>query len=234
MKNVPPKHIAIIMDGNGRWAQEKGKLRAFGHEEGGKRVDEIVTHSAEIGVKYLSLFAFSTENWTRPAIEVQALMYLLRDYLSKMDKKLIQNRISLRAQGSLHRLPEDVQIELHRVIAETSFADPRMVLNVCLSYGGREEIVEAAKKIAIEVSQGKYSIDEITEKKFQNALYQPDIPDPDLLIRTGGESRVSNFLLWQLAYTEIYLTQTFWPDFHVPEYDRAIQEFMQRERRFGQ
>lgn len=233
MAKNPLRHIAIIMDGNGRWAKKKGFFRLKGHEEGGNRVDEIVTHCATMKLGFLSLYAFSTENWQRSAIEVQGLMALLRDYLRKQDQKLVENRISLKAQGSLDRLPKDVQTELARVIELTSFSDPSMILNVCLSYGGREEIVEAAKKIVVAVENKKISLENLDEKVFRDFLYQPEIPDPDLLIRTGGDMRVSNFLLWQIAYSELHITKTPWPEFSVEELQDIVSDFSTRDRRFG-
>ncbi|MBI1860788.1 MAG: di-trans,poly-cis-decaprenylcistransferase [Deltaproteobacteria bacterium] len=228
-----PSHVAIIMDGNGRWAESHGWGRVRGHREGANRVDEIVTECRRIGVRYLSLYAFSTENWNRPAHEVSMLMRLLVQYLRRMDKKLHKNQISLVTQGTTHRLPVYVQNELKRVMKLTRFDEPRMFLNLCLSYGGRQEIVDAAKAIGASVKRGELDPEAVDEATFARHLYQPGFPDPDLLIRTGGESRVSNFLLWQIAYSEIYVTPVLWPDFHTADFGEALATFQSRERRFG-
>lgn len=228
-----PRHVAIIMDGNGRWAKRRRRGRPWGHREGAKRVDEITSHSREIGVRYLTLYAFSTENWNRPPSEVNLLMRLLVTHLGTMDKKLVKNQVRLRAQGSLQRLPEYVRKELNRVIRKTSEYEPRLDLTLCLSYGGREEIVEAARKLAEQAVRGEIRPEQIDEARLSGALYAPDIPDPELLIRTGGEFRVSNFLLWEIAYSEIVVTETLWPDFKLEHFDRALESFHQRERRFG-
>ncbi len=228
-----PRHIAIIMDGNGRWAETKGYLRTRGHQEGARRVDDITTACVEAGVKYLTLYAFSTENWLRPKAEVSLLMRLLVQHLKTMDKKLIKNSVSLEAKGSLEKLPERVQKELARVIEKTYLPKPKMILTLCLSYGARQEITDAVKKIATAVAAGGLDVKEIDETLISQSLYQPAVPDPDLLIRTGGEYRVSNFLLWQIAYSEFYVTPAYWPDFKADELHKAILEFGQRERRFG-
>lgn len=228
-----PRHIAIIMDGNGRWAVERGFGRIRGHREGARRVDEIVTACTEIGIPFLTLYAFSTENWRRPSTEVRALMGLLVQHLRSMDAKLIRNRVALRAKGRLMDLPKAAQRELDRVITETSSYEPRMTLTLCLSYGGRQEIVDAARAVALEALGGKVVPAEIDESLFSRYLYQPDVPEPDLLIRTGGEHRVSNFLLWEIAYTELYVTETRWPDFGAVSLKTALSEFANRERRFG-
>lgn len=229
-----PKHIAIIMDGNGRWAQSRFYGRSRGHREGAKRVDEIVTECAELGVQYLTLYAFSTENWNRPQHEVNMLMRLLVQHLKTMDKKLLKNNVALTAQGTLHRLPKFAQMELARVRRLTDRPDCKMRLNLSLSYGGRQEIVDATRAIAEKARRGEIIPSLIDEELFAAHLYQPDFPEPDLLIRTGGEFRVSNFLLWEIAYSEIVVTESLWPDFKVPDLHRAIDEFNQRERRFGQ
>ena len=228
-----PRHIAIIMDGNGRWAQSKGWLRTRGHQEGAKRVDEITTACVELGVKHLTLYAFSTENWLRPKTEVSLLMRLLVQHLKTMDKKLIKNGVSLAAKGSLDKLPERVQQELQRVIQKTHLETPKMTLTLCLSYGAREEITEAVRNIAKSVASGQIEPHQITEALVSSNLYQPGVPDPDLLIRTGGEYRVSNFLLWQIAYSEFYVTPVYWPEFKPSEVTKAVEEFNRRERRFG-
>jgi undecaprenyl diphosphate synthase len=221
------------MDGNGRWAKLQGYGRTRGHHEGAKRVDEIVSECVRLGVRYLTLYAFSTENWLRPPYEVHMLMRLLVQQLKIIDKKLIRNQVQLIAQGSLSRLPRFVQLELNRVMRLTQFQQPKLRLTLCLSYGGRQEIVDAAREIAARVLQGELSVSEIDEMTFQQSLYQPNTPDPDLLIRTGGEYRVSNFLLWQIAYSEFYVTERFWPEFHACELGKAIEIYRSRKRRFG-
>lgn len=231
--SIVPAHIAIIMDGNGRWAEDRGLGRTWGHREGAKRVDEIVSECRKVGVKFLTLYAFSTENWNRPAHEVTLLMRLLVQQLKIMDSKLIKNRVKLVAQGNLDRLPKYVQNELNRVIKVTERDEPEMILNLCLSYGGRQEIVDATRKIAEKLNQGLIQPEALTESTFREFLYQPTIPDPDLLIRTGGEYRVSNFLLWEIAYSEIFVTPVLWPDFRSSQLNEAIEEFNARERRFG-
>ncbi len=228
-----PKHIAIIMDGNGRWAQSRGCGRTWGHREGAKRVDEIVTECCELGVSYLTLYAFSAENWKRPPHEVSVLMRLLFQHLKTMDKKLLRNRVQLVVQGDIQRLPKFAQTELARVMKLTSFRDRRMVLNLCLSYGGRQEITHSVKEICRKVEKGELKAEDITEETVQQNLYQPTIPDPELLIRTGGEHRVSNFLLWEIAYSEFWVTPTLWPDFYPKDLHQAISEFQKRNRRFG-
>ena len=228
-----PRHIAIIMDGNGRWAQLRNQPRIQGHHEGAKRVDEIVTECAELGVKFLTLYTFSTENWERPKSEVNMLMRLLVQNLKIMDKKLLNNGIKLEAQGTLQKLPDYVQKELKRVIKLTDTPNPKMILSLALSYGGRQEIVDGIKTVFSDLQNSKISLDDINEDSFRNYLYHPHFPDPDLLIRTGGDSRISNFLLWEVAYTEILVRQEFWPEFTVECLREAIGYFAQRERRFG-
>ncbi len=231
--SITPKHIAIIMDGNGRWAKARGCGRAWGHREGAKRVDEITSHCRELGVRHLTVYAFSTENWNRPASEVSMLMRLLAQHLGTMDKKLVKNQVRLRVQGSLERLPGFVRRELDRVIRVTSAYEPKMDLTLCLSYGGRQEIADAARALAEKALRGEIQPEQIDEAAVARHLYLPDLPEPELMIRTGGECRVSNFLLWQIAYSEIYVAETLWPDFHVAELDKALIEFAGRERRFG-
>lgn len=228
-----PNHIAIIMDGNGRWAELRNEPRIQGHHEGAKRVDEIVTECAELGVKFLTLYTFSTENWDRPKSEVNMLMRLLVQNLKLMDKKLLKNGIKLEAQGTLERLPDFVRKELNRVMKYTDVENPKMVLSLALSYGGRQEILDASKKMFDDVAQGKITADEITETNFRKYLYHPHFPDPELLIRTGGDSRVSNFLLWEVAYSEFVVRQEFWPEFTPQCLRESINQFAQRERRFG-
>jgi len=228
-----PKHVAIIMDGNGRWAKSRAFGRTLGHHEGAKRVDEIVTECADAGVRYLTLYAFSTENWNRPAAEVTVLMGLLVQHLRALDKKLVKNRIQLQAKGSLYRLPDFAYNEVQRVVDLTNYAEPRMTLTLCLSYGGRQEIVDAARTIARKIEEGRLTSNHIDEDLISRHLYQPNVPDPDLLIRTGGDYRISNFLLWEIAYTELYVTPTLWPDFNLDELHKAFKVYTQRERRFG-
>ncbi len=227
------KHLAIIMDGNGRWAQERGYARAWGHRQGARQVDEMVEHCVNKGIEYLTLYAFSTENWNRPPAEVGMLMRLVVRYLRKSEAKLIRNRVALVAQGTLDRLPGFVKKEVERVAASTALPGAKMKLNISLSYGGRQEMVDCARRLAAQVVNQEISLDQIDEKAISRNLYQPDFPDPDLLIRTGGEFRLSNFLLWQVAYSEIYVTDTLWPDFGLAELERALEVFSRRERRFG-
>lgn len=228
-----PRHIAIIMDGNGRWAKERSLHRTLGHQEGAKRVDDIVSECRSLGVEYLTLYTFSTENWLRPKLEVNLLMRLLVRHLKTMDKKLKKNQISLSAQGTLSKLPKFVLSELNRVIEFTKTDEPKMRLSLALSYGGRQELIDSVKKICSAVQSGELGIDSIDESVIRKNLYEPTFPDPDLLIRTGGESRISNFLLWQLAYSEIVITKELWPDFHPQNLRAAIEIFTKRNRRFG-
>jgi undecaprenyl diphosphate synthase len=228
-----PTHIAIIMDGNGRWAKERGLHRTRGHREGAKRVDEIVTECCNLGVRYLTLYTFSSENWSRPTLEVNMLMRLLVQHLKTMDKKLKKNGVMLAAQGDLSKLPGFVQKELQRVIEFTKVDNPKMQLSLALSYGGRQEIIEATKKLSRLAEKGKLCPEDIDEELFTKHLYHPQFPDPDLLIRTGGEYRISNFLLWQVAYSEIVVTNELWPDFLPENLRQSIQVFSKRSRRFG-
>ena len=227
-----PQHIAIIMDGNGRWAKEQGKLRVFGHQNGVGAVRAASEACAELGVKYLTLYAFSTENWNRSQFEVDALMKLLSKTMSEELKTLNNNNIRLNAIGDLERLPKSNYEALMKTIDETKNND-RMTLTLCLSYSGRWEIAQAAKKIAEKVKSGEINIEQIDEKCFSNFLSTNDMPDPELLIRTSGEERISNFLLWQLAYSEFYFTEKFWPDFGKEDLYEAIVNYQNRERRFG-
>ena len=228
-----PQSVAIIMDGNGRWAQLRGEPRIRGHREGAKRVDEIVTECAELGIKFLTLYTFSTENWNRPKSEVNMLMRLLVQNLKVMDKKLLKNGIRLVAQGTLERLPDYVRDELDRVIRMTDSPQPKMTLSLALSYGGRQEILDAVNRICLESKTKDFKSERITEDLFRTYLYHPHFPDPDLLIRTGGDSRISNFLLWQVAYSEIVVREEFWPEFTPQRLKEAIEEYSTRERRFG-
>lgn len=227
-----PEHIAIIMDGNGRWAKQKGKLRAFGHESGTKSVKEITETCAELGVKNLTLYAFSTENWNRPKLEVQTLMRLLISSLKKEIKTLQDNNISLNAIGNLDALPSKVHRELQDVINKTK-NNTRMTLTLALSYGSRLEITDAVKAICDKVKNNIISPENIDEYIINQHLYTRNLPDVDLLIRTSGEQRISNFLLWQIAYAELYFTEVLWPDFSKNDLYKAILNYQNRERRFG-
>jgi undecaprenyl diphosphate synthase len=225
-----PKHIAITMDGNGRWAEGKGKFRVFGHQHGVKSVREAVETAAEIGIKYLTLYAFSTENWNRSEREVNALMTLLISTISKETKTLMKNDICLNAIGKLSQLPKKCKQELEQAVEKTK-NNKRMTLILALSYSGRWEIVNAVNKI---IHDSKNNLaKEITEDTFQQYLNTKGVPDPELLIRTSGEHRISNFLLWQIAYSELYFTDTLWPDFRKEDLLKAIIDYQKRERRFG-
>lgn len=230
--NKMPQHIAIIMDGNGRWAKKQGLMRVRGHEKGAKAVRQTVETCAELGVKNLTLYAFSTENWKRPKIEVDTLMRLLVSSLRKELKTLQDNNIALRAVGSLTLLPESTQKELQEVIDATA-ANTHMNLTLALSYGSREELISAIKNIAGQVKDGNLSIDAIDASVINSNLYTSYMPDVDLLIRTSGEQRISNFLLWQIAYAELYFTETLWPDFRKEHLIEALHNYQDRERRFG-
>lgn len=227
-----PEHIAIIMDGNGRWAKKKGAMRVFGHQSAVKAVREATEGCAELGVKYLTLYAFSTENWNRPQEEVNALMELLVSTIGKELSTLHENNVRLNAIGDLASLPAKCQRELQEAIQATQ-ANSGLILTLALSYSGRTEILQAARKLAEEVQSGKITADEITEESFAHKLYTHAMPDPELLIRTSGEQRISNFLLWQIAYTELYITEVLWPDFRKQHLNEAIRAFQSRERRFG-
>jgi len=227
-----PNHIAIIMDGNGRWAKQQGKLRAFGHERGTKSVREVTESSAELGIKNLTLYAFSTENWNRPKIEVQTLMRLLISSLKKEINTLQDNEIKLNAIGDLSALPSKVFRELNDVIDKTK-NNSRMTLTLALSYGSRDEIVHAVRDISDKVKNNIISPEKIDEYIINQHLYTRNLPDVDLLIRTSGEQRISNFLLWQIAYAELYFTEVLWPDFSKEDLYQAIVNYQNRERRFG-
>lgn len=227
-----PKHIAIIMDGNGRWAKKQGLMRVRGHEKGTKAVSQTVKTCAKLGIKYLTLYAFSTENWKRPKIEVDTLMRILVSSLRKELSTLKENGISLKAVGSLHQLPEKAQKELAEVVELTKDND-KMNLILALSYGSREELTTAVKLIAQDVVRGDLEVEQIQESTIDKYLFTKDIPDVDLLIRTSGEHRISNFLLWQIAYAELYFTDTLWPDFRKNDFLEALRNYQDRERRFG-
>ncbi|SHF60893.1 Undecaprenyl pyrophosphate synthetase [Bacteroides luti] len=228
--NRIPGHIAIIMDGNGRWAKQRGHERSFGHQAGAETVHIIAEEAARLGVKFLTLYTFSTENWNRPANEVSAIMKLLLDSIE--EEIFMKNNISFRIIGDMNTLPEDVKISLNNCIERTS-GNTGMCMVLALSYSSRWEIIETTKQIAKEVQQGKLSIDQITDECISSHLATYFMPDPDLLIRTGGELRLSNYLLWQSAYSELYFCDTFWPDFREEEFRKAICEYQKRERRFG-
>jgi undecaprenyl diphosphate synthase len=231
-KDNLPKHLAIIMDGNGRWAKQKGLLRAFGHENGTKSVRTVVEASAKLGIENLTLFAFSTENWNRPKLEVDLLMELLINSLKNELKTLQNNNIRLNSIGNLDLLPKSAQKKLQEVIEATK-GNSRMVLTLALSYGSREELINAVKNISTKVKNNIISIDNIDESIINQHLYTRDLPEVDLLIRTSGEHRISNFLLWQIAYSELYFTDVLWPDFKENDLYEAVISYQKRERRFG-
>jgi undecaprenyl diphosphate synthase len=227
-----PTHVAIIMDGNGRWAKQRNLPRVEGHRNGAESVRALVRAAGEIGIKYLTLYAFSVENWNRPKEEVDTLMKYLARYLKSEIAELQRNNVRLEVIGQIYRLPEFVQDQLRKTMVALSKNNGLTVV-LALSYGGRTEIVEAARAIAAKVKQGKLDPAEITEQVFAQHLYTKNIPDPDLLIRTSGEMRISNFLLWQISYAELVVTPTFWPDFRKPQFFEALEEYTRRHRRFG-
>jgi len=231
-KDRLPQHVAIIMDGNGRWARRRNLGRVEGHKRGKQAVQAVVETCLEIGIHYLTLYAFSTENWQRPPTEVRALMALLHRYLRTERAQMMEKNIRLRAVGDINRLPPAVRQSLENVLRATH-NNTGLTVMLALSYGAREEIVRAARMLALAVRDGQLDPQEIDEQMFSRFLWTADIPDPDLLIRTSGEFRLSNFLLWQLAYTELYVTDTFWPDFTREELMRALIDYQNRERRFG-
>ncbi|MDN5304131.1 MAG: undecaprenyl diphosphate synthase [Fusobacteriaceae bacterium] len=227
MNKKLPEHVAIIMDGNGRWAKAKGQPRIFGHRAGAKTVREILTEAGKMGIKYLTLYAFSTENWKRPEDEVKGLMFLLKEYLKKERKELAKNNVRLRFLGRRDNVSEDILKLMDETVAFLDKNDG-ITLNIAFNYGGRQEILDAVNKLLLEKK------DKITEEDIQKKLYGgSELPDPELVIRTSGEFRISNFLLWEIAYSEFYITNTLWPDFNVEEFRAAISEYMNRERRFG-
>jgi undecaprenyl diphosphate synthase len=227
-----PRHIAVIMDGNGRWAQQHALGRISGHKKGADAVRTTVRTCREIGVKVLTIYAFSTENWLRPDHEVQALMRLLEEYLRSELREMLETGIRLTTIGDTEALKYPIKSALHETIIKTAH-NRDMTLNLALSYGGRDEIIAAIKKMALDVQTGKLSLQGISKEIFPDYLYTAGLPDPDLLIRTSGEYRISNFLLWQSAYTEFYFTDVLWPDFNRDELFKAIAEYQRRERRFG-
>ena len=227
-----PRHIAIIMDGNGRWAKKRSLNRIKGHREGTKSVRDIVRACREVGIEVLTLYAFSTENWQRPPQEVSALMKILKDFLKSELPEMMENGIRLSTIGDIERLPEDVFDALQEDVERTR-ENEEMVLNLALSYGGRNEILRAVQNIASQVKEGRLQPGEITMELFPSYLYTGGMPEPDLLIRTSGEMRISNFLLWQIAYAEIFVTNTLWPDFRRGELIQILHDYQKRERRFG-
>ncbi len=232
LSGPPPRHVAVIMDGNGRWAEQRGMSRIRGHRRGKDSVRAIVEAARELGVQYLTLYAFSTENWSRPRREVDALMRLLRRYLRTEVAKMMRHDIRLRAIGNLRKLPSEVLADL-RLVEQRTRDNGRMTVQLAVGYGSREEIVRATRALARRVRDGELRPEQIDERRFAAELMTADVPDPDLLIRTSGEMRVSNFLLWQIAYSEIYVTDTLWPDFGKAEFVAALEDYLGRERRFG-
>jgi len=227
-----PTHVAIIMDGNGRWAEHRGLPRVQGHQAGAESVRAVVRACKELGVRYLTLYAFSVENWIRPEEEITGLMALLESYLRDHEYELHENQVRFRAIGRLSDLPEPVQEELQRVMDATrDYASGELIL--ALSYGGRAEITDAVRKIAAKIKSGEVGLEEIDEALIAKHLYAPDVPDPDLMIRTSGEMRISNFLLWELSYAELYVTDIYWPDFREEQFMEALREYQRRQRRFG-
>ncbi|MCR5596273.1 MAG: isoprenyl transferase [Lachnospiraceae bacterium] len=227
-----PRHVAIIMDGNGRWAKAQGKPRTFGHTEGAKRVADVTRAAGEIGIEYVTLYAFSTENWSRTAEEVGALMKLFRSYLKTCTKDADENNMRIRVIGERSALDPDIQEAIREVEEHTASYD-RVTLTLAINYGGRDELRRAVRNIAKEVSDGKLTPDDIDQDLISAHLDAPDIPDPDLLIRTCGEQRISNFLLWEIAYSELYFTDVAWPDFGPEELKKAVEAYTHRDRRFG-
>ena len=231
-KEMLPKHLAIIMDGNGRWATQQGKPRIFGHEKGAKTVREIIQEVSEIGIPYLTLYAFSTENWKRPKLEVEALMHLLSRYLKKEVAIMQENNIRLNAIGDLESLPSKVRKELYKAMEQTQ-NNTSTTVSLALAYGGQQELLQMTQQLAQRVQQGQLTPQQITPELIQQTLYTQNIPPVDLLIRTSGECRISNFLLWQIAYAELYFTDILWPDFSPEELRKALANYQNRERRFG-
>jgi undecaprenyl diphosphate synthase len=227
-----PRHVALIMDGNGRWAQERGLSRIKGHTEGAQSVRAVLRAAAKAGVEFITVYAFSTENWKRPPQEVEGLMKLLLSSLNAYEQELHENRIRLRIMGQFERLPLPVRMRLQKTIDATKdYTDHTFI--IALSYGSRTEIADAAKRIAEKVRAGDLKTKEIDENTIADHLYLPDVPDPELMIRTSGELRLSNFLLWQLSYSEFYITDTYWPDFREEQFYEALADFNHRDRRYG-
>ena len=232
MKNVKVRHVAIIMDGNGRWAERRGLPKVEGHRQGARQVTEVLKAAQEYGVEFLTLYAFSTENWKRPVAEVTALMGLLEEFIDDKLPELMKNGIRLRTIGRTEDLFPGARKKLLHAIEMTE-KNNGGTLNLALNYGGRAEIVDAVNKMAAEMTEKGGRFPKVTEESVRNYLYAPDIPDPDLLIRTSGELRLSNFLLWELSYSEMYVTDTLWPDFGKKEFEEALEAYGQRDRRFG-
>ncbi|WP_394343652.1 isoprenyl transferase [Flavobacterium cerinum] len=230
--NNLPKHLAIIMDGNGRWAKKQGLIRALGHESGTKAVKQVVESCAKLGIENLTLYAFSTENWNRPKMEVDALMNILVSALKKELPTLINNSIRLNTIGNIEQLPSKARKKLLEVIEQTK-DNKKMVLTLALSYGSREELINVVKRISEKIKTDQLTIADISESTINEHLYTHDLPDVDLVIRTSGEQRISNFLLWQMAYAELYFTDVLWPDFREKDLHEAIISYQKRERRFG-
>ncbi len=227
-----PRHVAIIMDGNGRWAKKRGLPRVMGHRAGIRSVRAVVEIARELGVEVVTLYAFSVENWKRSTQEVSTLMRLLNEYLKRELSSLLENEVRLGVLGQIERLPKQVQAHLNEVMEKTR-GNRKMLLNLALNYGGRAEILHAVRQVAQAIKEGNMQPDDLTEKTFSRFLYTDGLPDPDLLIRTSGEQRISNFLLWQISYSELYLTPRLWPDFGKVDFVRAILDYQNRERRFG-
>tara|TARA_B100000941_G_scaffold255967_1_gene204978 strand:- start:1737 stop:2468 length:732 start_codon:yes stop_codon:yes gene_type:complete len=227
-----PNHVAIIMDGNGRWAKLKGKNRLFGHKNGIKSVQKIVEYAKKIEIKNLTLYAFSTENWNRPKKEIETLMNILIDTLKKEINKMVENNVRFKCIGDISKLPDNVVKELEETIKKTSKNDG-LVLTLALNYGFKKELIYAIKNLATKVKKNLISIENIDEKIINNHLYSGDLPSVDLLIRTSGEQRISNFLLWQISYAELFFSEVFWPDFDENHFEKAIKNYKKRERRFG-
>jgi undecaprenyl diphosphate synthase len=227
-----PQHIAIIMDGNGRWAKEKGKLRIFGHHNGVLSVRDVVEGAVNLNLKYLTLYTFSSENWNRPKLEVMAIMELMVSTIHKEIRNFMEKNVQLKAIGDLDMLPDKCHNELNNAISQTS-QNTGLVLTLALSYSSRREILQAVKNIACKVQRGELNTEDIDEKVFEDNLYTNGMPNPELLIRTSGEYRISNYLLWQIAYAELYFTSKLWPDFRKEDLYEAILDFQKRERRFG-
>ena len=227
-----PEHVAIILDGNGRWAKKRLLPRNMGHVQGAKTVEKICEDADSLGIKYLTVYAFSTENWNRPESEVSALMKLLRNYLQDCIKRANNNNMRVRVIGERTRLSEDIRLKIEE-LEEATKNNQGLNFTIAINYGSRDEMLRAMKRMNKDISSGKISEDEITEKTFNSYLDTRELPDPDLIIRTSGEERVSNFLLWQLAYSEFYFTDVLWPDFNKKELEKAIEKYNSRERRFG-
>lgn len=228
----PPHHVAIVMDGNGRWAQQRGLPRVEGHRVASQSVRSVIEACPQLGVRILTLYTFSAENWKRPAREVDAIMRLIEESLRRELPELHEKDVRIRAVGRVHELPASLQDMLGEAMSVTA-NNKRLTVNLALNYGGRAEVVDAAKAIAAKVATSELEPSDIDEALFARFLYAPDLPDPDLLIRTGGEMRVSNYLLWQIAYTEIWVTPVLWPDFRREHLEQAIADYRQRQRRFG-